>query len=231
MALFHSPKVVTDGLVLYLDAANQKSYPGSGTSWFDLTNNSNFIISGPDFVSTNPAHFSFSDNQVDQVYNSSFTGFGGLSQMTCSVWVRLDSVAIGCAIISYAVTGSDNEYLMFYEGSASPKRFHLWFDATQLFVNYTLSANTWYNFTNVINATQNILYINSTAVSTQTKTGTTLISNGYCVLGQEQDSVGGGFATDQELVGDIGQLMLYNRALSAQEVTQNYLATKSRYGL
>ena len=41
MALAHSPKIVTDGLVLCLDAGNPKSYPGSGTTWYDLSGNGN----------------------------------------------------------------------------------------------------------------------------------------------------------------------------------------------
>jgi hypothetical protein len=231
MSVYSGPDIITDGLILYLDAANQKSYPGTGTTWFDLSNNTNFTISGPDFVSTKPQHFSFSDNQVDQIYKSSYSGFSGLSQLTCSVWVKFDSASLGCSLISYAVTGSDNEYLLFYGGADSPKRFHLWFDGTQLLVNYTITAGTWYNLTNVVNATQNILYINGAVFSTLTKTGTSLAGGGYCVFGQEQDSVGGGFATDQELVGDLNQVMIYNLALSSDDVLQNYLATKSRYGL
>jgi hypothetical protein len=53
MALYHSPLVVTDGLVLYLDAANRKSYPGTGTTWYDLTGNGlNGYINSGEFVSS-----------------------------------------------------------------------------------------------------------------------------------------------------------------------------------
>ncbi len=55
MAHFHSPRIITDGLVLALDAANQKSYPGSGTTWSDLSGNGNngTLTNGPTFDSGN----------------------------------------------------------------------------------------------------------------------------------------------------------------------------------
>ena len=61
MALVHSPNIVTDGIVLYLDAANPKSYPGSGTNWHDLTkNNSTFeLVNGPTHTTNNSGSFSF----------------------------------------------------------------------------------------------------------------------------------------------------------------------------
>jgi hypothetical protein len=60
MGLGHSPSIVRDGLVLYLDAANPKSYPGSGTTWFDLKGTSNSTLSnGPTFVNSNKGYFSF----------------------------------------------------------------------------------------------------------------------------------------------------------------------------
>ena len=53
MATRYSPKIVTDGLVLYLDAANSRSYPGTGTAWFDLTGRGNnaVLTNGPVFSS------------------------------------------------------------------------------------------------------------------------------------------------------------------------------------
>jgi hypothetical protein len=53
MAVFAGPKIVENGLILYLDAANEKSYPGSGTTWFDLSGQNADAIAAslPDFVS------------------------------------------------------------------------------------------------------------------------------------------------------------------------------------
>ena len=234
MGYSYGPSIVKDGMVLCLDAGNRKSYAGSGTSWVDVSGNgNNFIISGPDFVSSAPSHFSFLDNQTDQIYNSTPSFFNGLSTITVNVWARFDNISTDSGIISYATANSDNDYLLFYDGSLSPKRFHLWFaGGSAAFVNYTLSSAVWYNLVNVVNASKNILYINGVEILSQNRTGgTNMGTNGYCVLGQEQDSIGGGFSNVQDLLGDIAQVNVYNRALSTSEILQNYNATKGRFGL
>ena len=63
MSFHHSPKIVTDGLVLCLDAADKNSYPGSGTTWTDLSGNGNAtMVNSPVFSSTHPSSFSFDAN-------------------------------------------------------------------------------------------------------------------------------------------------------------------------
>jgi len=61
MATNYNPKITTDGLVLCLDAANPKSYPGSGTAWFDISGNSRngTLTNSPTFSSSNQGYFSF----------------------------------------------------------------------------------------------------------------------------------------------------------------------------
>ena len=69
MPLIFLPRIVTDGLVLAIDAANTKSYPGSGTTWYDISrNNSNgSLVNGSTFSSENLGTVTF--NGVDQYYN------------------------------------------------------------------------------------------------------------------------------------------------------------------
>jgi hypothetical protein len=233
MGISYNPRTITDGLVLALDAGNTKSYPGSGTTWTDLSGRgNNFTLSGPDYVSTNPSHFSFLNDEVDQIYNSLFSFGGSTTTMTASCWVKLDTVSVDHSIISYAETGqSANQYLLYYSGTSSPKQFNLWFDGTSLSIQNTLVSSVWYNIVNVISSANNILYINSQQIGSQTKTGTQLEGSGYMVFGQDQDSFGGGFQVTQDFRGDIAQVSIYNRALTASEIQQNYNATKSRFGL
>jgi len=68
-------------------------------------------------------------------------------------------------------------------------------------------------------------------VDNQTFGTGTILDNGYLVLGQEQDSIGGGFATTQDFPGDYGYFAVYGRGLSDAEVEQNFNATKGSYGL
>lgn len=80
MALNHSPKIVTNGLVLYLDAANQKSYPGSGTTWTDLSGNGNTgtLTNGPTFSANNNGGIVFDGaNDYVSISNSSSLNITG----------------------------------------------------------------------------------------------------------------------------------------------------------
>jgi hypothetical protein len=233
MAYHNNPRIVTDGLVLCLDAADKKSYPGSGTTWYDRSGNgNNFTLSGPDYVSSNPSHFSFLDNQVDQIYNSSFS-FGGLiTTMTANCWVRFDNINGNSSVISYAENGqSANQYLIYYGGGITPKRLEFWFDNTFVVVNYTLTSSVWYNIVNVVSSTNSILYLNGQEIQSNSRSGTQLEGSGYMIFGQEQDSFGGAFDAGQDLLGDIAQVSIYNRALTADEILQNYNAVKGRFGL
>lgn len=200
------------------------------TTWNDISGTGDhFTISGPEYISTSPLHFSFSDNLVHQIYNSNMQCLTGLSNHTVDIWIRLDAVNVPQAIVSYAVTGSTNEYLLFY----STTGFDIWYKATTVSISVALTASVWYNVVNVISNTENTLYINSAVVSRQTKLGgnTGLVGGGYCILGQEQDAVGGGLDPAQELVGDIGSVRIYSHALSDSEVIHNFNASRAQYGL
>lgn len=233
MGVTYNPRIVTDGLVLALDAGNPKSYPGSGTTWNDISGNgNNFTLSGTDYISTNPSHFSLLNDEVDQIYNSSFSFGGSTAIMTVSCWVRFDDINSSSGVISYAEIGqSANQYLIYYSGSTIPKRFELWFDNTQVNINYTLTSSVWYNIANVVSSTNNILYLNGQEIQSVSKSGTSLEGVGYMIFGQEQDSVGGGFQTNQDLIGDIAQVSIYNRALTSQEIQQNFNALRSRFSI
>lgn len=205
-------------------------------TWYDLSgNNNNFILSGPDYTSENPSHFSFLNNQEDKIYNSSFSFGGSVTTMTVSCWVKFDNINVSSSIISYAETKSSpnpsNQYLMLYAGADSPQTVNLWFDGNRVDVNFTLISSVWYNIANVITSTSNILYLNGQQIGTNSRIGTYLEGTGYMVFGQEQDSFGGGFDTSQDLFGDLAQVSIYNRALTASEIQQNFNALRGRYGI
>lgn len=223
---FYQPRVdVCDGS----EPSLAELLADSSNRWKSGVDTTSLTLAGPDYDFSTP-HFSFTDNQTDSAYVSSASFMAGLSQITVDMWVRLDNTSINHALLSYAVTGSDNEYLLFYEGNFTPKRFHTWFDGTQLLVNADLNVAEWYNIVNVVDGSTNRLYLNGTLILSQTKTGTSLTGGGYMVLGQEQDAVGGTFDTAQELVGDIALARIYNKALSDSERNLNWNATRNRFG-
>jgi hypothetical protein len=232
MATNYNPKIITDNLVLCLDAGNIKSYPGSGTTWNDLSGfNQNFTISGPDYISTSPAHFSFIGNQTDNIFRTPSSIFNNLTNLTVSLWLRLDNLSTTHAMISYASpSGSPNEYLLYYDGLAG--RLDCWFKniSTASFL-YTLPVNVWFNLVNVVTPSTNEVYYNGLLAVSANKTPLALATDGYISLGQEQDLVGGGFDPGQDLEGDIAQLLVYNRSLLSNEVFENFQAHKNRFGI
>jgi hypothetical protein len=92
MAFIHSPKIVTSGLVLCLDAANKLSYPGTGTSWYDLSGNANTgtLTNGPTFSVANMGSIVFDgvDDYVNIPNNSSFNVTDNIS---VEMWVRIET--------------------------------------------------------------------------------------------------------------------------------------------
>ena len=93
MATYYSPKIVTDGLVLALDAANRKSYNSGSTTWYDLSGNNNngTLYNGPTFNSANSGSIVF--DGVDD-YSTSFISSPG-SNFTISFWFNVISFGSG----------------------------------------------------------------------------------------------------------------------------------------
>jgi len=218
MGLSHSPSVVTDGLVLCLDAGNPKSYSGSGTTWTDLSGNGNngTLVNGVGYSGSNLGSLSFDgvDDYVDcgktatqfGIYNSSYT---------MSAFFRVPNLSGDKMVFGTPTTASN-------QGMHHGVR-----DSTFYFGHFgsdisggTVVANTWYFGTWVWETGGNTtIYINGSSVAT----GTT---NGF--VGTDNIRVGSSWVV---FTGNISQASIYNRALTAQEIQQNFNATKSRFGL
>jgi len=95
MALQHSPQVILDGLVLSLDAANSRSYPGTGTSWKDLSfNKNNATLTGPTYQTTDSGRFDFDGNDdfvtdLSAVLSDSFWQ----ANWSASFWCKFDTIS------------------------------------------------------------------------------------------------------------------------------------------
>jgi hypothetical protein len=229
MAYFHSPQIVKDGLVLLLDAANTKSYPGSGTTWFDRSGNGyNFTIYGsPTFNSS--GYFTFSNNQTTQ-YMMRFPFETPTVEITYSCWFRSNFSSANQTPFTYSVSGN-NEMLMFMNSSTllTPHPLGVARD-----ISTSNMQNVWVNFawSRVASTGKNVFYRDGQYVGEYTASaGTSITGGGHMIIGQEADAPGGGFDPAQNLDGDFSRLDVYNRALTAAEVLQNYNATKGRYGL
>ena len=215
----YGPRTITNGLVLCLDAGNLKSYPGIGTAWTDLSgrgNNgtlTNMEVPG-DYTSTNGGALTFdgTDERVD-VLNP------GISQtFTVSAWANCSNVASSNNIVS-----KNGPYFMRIVNSKV--RFNVLTDTDWLFQvgTTTLSNNIWYNFSMTYDSSFFKGYINSNLEFNTIKTGS-ISSNAALYIGYTLD-----LGEQAGFNGNISQVSIYNRALTATEIQQNYLATKSRY--
>ena len=220
MGLGHSPRIVTDGLVLALDAGNTKSYPGSGTSWSDLSGNSNTgtLENGVGFDSDYGGSLTF--DGVDDYAPIGTSGFSfGNSAGTLSCWARTNTTAAGFRwIVSY--------------GNASPSqsRFLGINGTTYYFGGYAddiiasgVPVNTWINMAGVYDGTNASMYINGVLVSGPAAKGWGTVPNNAQV-GRQTNGV-------EYWSGNIAQVSIYNRALTEAEVSQNFNALRGRYGI
>jgi hypothetical protein len=239
MSFIHSPKIVTDGLVLSLDAGNVKSYPGSGTVWTDKSgfNNNGTLTNGPTFNSANGGSIVF-DGSNDYIS----TPIQTISRpWTFSTWFNFSSLIANGGFNTFF--GQDTSVSVsrgtFYfqkagatiEGLQQNKiNFSLVKTDGSIVVTNGLNAvqtNTWYNYTAVLTTTSISLYENGVLQNTTTNSDSFITPNTNIVLnaGYFNNSI------VDYWPGQSSIFQMYNRALSAQEVLQNYNATKSRFGL
>ena len=229
--------IITDGLVLHLDAGNASSYPGSGITWYDLSGNGNngVLTNGPTFDSANGGSISF-DGVNDYVdcgdnYITKPTG-----DMSISYWFKGKSSnnnasgigTNGTSGLRGYLLGTDNSYTNFV---SNPKMyFFIPNSASNLVkVSYDLTINTslWYNIVGVYSPSTYIkIYLNGVEVATNTTSipSSLYMDNGISLkLGNRGDG--------SSFKGNISLFSLYHKSLSSSEVLQNYNALKTRFGL
>lgn len=222
---FTTPTVVTEGLILRLDAGNNLSYPGSGTTWTDLSgfNNHMTIVGSPTYSSTEG--FTFDGTVSKYIIRNPITM--PTTTLSAEIWVK--TTDSGSGIISYSTTEADNAWLLF-----SPNNLQLYVSSGVNTTGVNIATGTWKQVVRTSNRStgEEIIYVNGVVAYTGTlSAGITLASGGSLVLAQEQDSVGGGFSAAQAFDGNIASFNLYNRILTAAEVAQNFNALRGRFGV
>ena len=236
MAFVHSPKIVTNGLVLALDAANRISYPGSGTSWYDLSGNANngTIVNSPTFNNENKGTVVFS-NVANQAISVSDAASLQPSSVTLSAWVyvtqynplndfdgQFPTILWKCY---NANSGGNASYGLSLSAGQFP-RFTI--TPTQLISSTIFPIATWVHLAGVYTVGGSQILYRNAVVDTST-TGPATISHSSQVVSMGTRIFDGTYQYPWN--GKIANASIYNRALSASEILQNYNATKSRFGL
>ena len=225
---FYGGPIVTNGLVMYLDAGNLVSYSGAGTTWYDLTasGNTGTLINGPSYGTTNGPAISFdgTNDYLNTTYNIEAATSSNL-QTFCS-WMY----------------GTTINSTFFGSGADNTGKFHLilqYSSTTQLFFgesyygggagptdqnNYaTVSPNSTWNYACIVKTAPSTfdVYFNGVKVisgASKAATSSATFSLGRLWSGWYRPSI-------------IGSVQIYNRSLTADEVAQNFNAQKSRFGL
>jgi hypothetical protein len=226
--------IVTDGLVFNLDAGFTPSYSRSGTTWYDVggTNNGT-LVNGPTFNSDNGGSIVFdgTDDFVDTNFNTNFS----TADFTLSSWAypEFDSDTYGRPIMTKNGNGSCNIYDFALEYGRQSNRFSFIMDGgtgSPSLYSTTFSKNNWYNAV----ATREYLGGTNYKCSIYINGSLNVTTTGNFTGGNGSKMTIGNFVDCNpvgEWLGKISISQLYNRALSATEVLQNYNAQKGRFGL
>jgi hypothetical protein len=217
--------IVTQGLVLDLDAAKRDSYVGTGTAWNDISGNRNngTLINGPTFNPGNGGSIVF-DGSNDYVKPPASTTLQ-LTNFTLSSWVRINVQNINQFIIDTSTNGSFGFGYSYRIKTDNKIRFWAYNANNALDSTTTISPNIWYNILVTYNNTSKIqsIYINGVFNVSNTH------NSGFVVSTVTNLQIGGSLVLGGYINGNIAQTQIYNRALSASEILQNYNATKTRY--
>lgn len=248
MAISRGPKIITNGLVLALDAADRNSYSGSGTSWIDLSGNrsNGTLTNGPTFSASNGGSIIFDGvNDLVSLTNTTKLQFTNLQPYSISAWVYwTETTNVVSAVFSYSTSTSPYRgyYLSLDRGALKSQSFLFdYFDGTyykSIQGNIgVVPLNTWinicgtcpYNHLTATNAAK--FYINGVLSSYTDRS--TAISSPLSINYAGLTSVIGnrGATAFQPFKGNIANVSVYNVELTNTQVLQNYNTIKSRFNL
>jgi hypothetical protein len=225
MGLEHSPTIVTNGLVYYLDAANSRCYSGSGITVSSLVGGiGGTLVNGVGFTSTNNGSIVF-DGTNDFITVPSITSISG--DLSVLIWFRTSGLNVSAArLIEFDYI---NGFWLGQAATGTPSTN--WGGGIKeangpygIFLQF--SDNEWNLISSVRSSTTHFLYKNNLVSSTSNNVSGTSLSSTAGMYICAADNVG-----SVPFNGRIGQILIYNRALTQQEILQLYNATKGRYGL
>ena len=219
MASAAGPNIITDGLVLHLDAANTNSYSGSGTSWTDISGKSNngTLTNGPTFSSDNLGNIVF-DGSNDYVSIPNVT-----ISKNCNIlfWFKDNNPGTWDDVFTFQ-TGNVNTASRLEKHGNVDYQYNWYYGG---FVSGTVLFNhtgTKYDFISLVfDSTDATCYQN--AVQTAQTASSDFGSASVIDFGRRTPSTGHNWA------GNIAQVSIYHRALTASEVKQHYNALRWRY--
>ena len=225
MAFHRGPHIATDGLVLALDAASTRSYPGSGTTWSDLSGTGNDMTAyGTPSITTLGGSTCFDFNSDGDRFTGSISGLP-TETITLEAWIY--------PAASEVTTGDRGTIILLSGGSGC---YMSWNKSNRELSNYWYNKNLqgyheagpscdrsrWHHWASVWTSSDLRQFVNGDKYTVNGISGTTTQNNSI-IIGRQNSS--------RQFSGGIAVIRIYNRALTDNEVLQNYNATKGRFGL
>lgn len=237
MGVVYNPKIITDGLLVYLDAANPKSYPGSGTAWTDLTGNSHnaTLVNSPThnsdvgFISFNGTN-QYANHTVDSIST-------GTTNFTFEVWFKMRTLPTAQYNDNGHIWGGENgnDVVMYVNpASSGESQLNLIYDdsryvtGTGHFTDGTITANSWVQWTCQGKTDGTIAhYLNGKL----DRTFNAARSGQESRLRNLDAMIAYDSRYDKYSELDCAVIKEYHRILTAAEVAQNFEALRGRFGL
>ena len=220
-----APNVVTSGLKVYLDAGQTSSYSGSGSAWNDISGNNNNVtlINSPTYTSSDGGSIVFN--------GASQYGTGtdlDVDYITIQAWVKSTGFGNNGYVVNKNYNGATVPYSLslgntqfgttngigFYSGT--------WY--ASLVNTNIMNTNTWYNITGTFDGTTLKYYVNGVLNSSSTPAVNILPKN------DNPFTIGAYLNDSAYFIGNMSSVLMYNRALTDNEIVQNYNAFASRFG-
>jgi len=226
MGVYTGPNIVTDGLVFALDAGSTRSYPGSGTTAYNLIGNtSGTLTNGVGYLSSNGGTFDF-DGTNDYITFPDDTDLD-IQTLTMESWSYLDSTVFQHAFL-FEKGAVNTQYSNFFDSGGTFIFRIQGMSTTDL--SFTIStyiaANSWNHIVCTYDSGTKRIYVDGVKIAEQTGlTGTIPVNTTGLFVGAYGPGV------SYYLDGRIANSRVYNRAITAAEVLQNFNAQKSRFGL
>jgi hypothetical protein len=234
MSVFAGPNAVENGLILCLDAANSKSYPGSGTTWTDLSGNGNngTLVNGPTYSANNNGYLSVDGGSqyiiiVNTNYPSSvsdaFSVESFLNIPSDATWS--DGTNYGNILTRGTYAGShglarlvsDNDIAFWVRG-----------DSGLGYASATIGRDRWYHCIGTWSGSTAKIYIDGSLVSSSNLSLAGSFESTVWYIASTQGLAG---AVGNRFKGSVANAKIYNRELSDLEVKQNFNALRGRFGL
>lgn len=220
-------EIVTDGLVLNLDAGDYASYPRSGTTWYDISGNglTGALTNGPTYDSANKGSIVF-DGSNDNV---PVGNIGSFTAMTFCTFIKRNGNQISYAGLIFNreanpnITGLNFRYNneLGYHWNSNSSSYN-WISGL------APPDGEWFMSALTVTSTSATMYL---CTSSGISTATNNISHGSTTLNDLIIGLDEGGAGNRYYKGNIGTIQIYNRALSSTEISQNFNALRGRYGI